>query len=136
MAPHLRKSRVKMAAKRVKKKKDEANPESEERHRLKRLAFSNGIISKTPAKASRHTNPSNTVLNHTGKDILKKSHRRNKYLFSFPAHLAPIGRGGKIGDLTDLGTKNPLLYVHFPQVFHRFLSTHFMCFSVYTFSVY
>ncbi|KAI9074326.1 hypothetical protein K1719_043698 [Acacia pycnantha] len=68
------------------KKKDEAskepNPEAAERQRLKRLAFSNGILSETPAKAPRRLNPSDAVLKHLGKDI---------------------------------GTKNPVLYVDFPQ---------------------
>ncbi|XP_028786234.1 DNA-binding protein RHL1-like [Neltuma alba] len=107
-----------MAIRRWKKKNEarkELNPEAAERQRLKRLAFSNGVISEIPAKASRRLNPSNTVLKHLGKDIVKKSQRRNKYLFSFPGHIAPIGRGGKIGDLKNLGTKNPVLYVDFPQ---------------------
>ncbi|XP_054804553.1 DNA-binding protein RHL1-like [Prosopis cineraria] len=91
------------------------NPEAAERLRLKGLAFSNGILSGTPANASLRLNPSNTVLKHPGKDIVKKFQRRNKFLFSFPGHIAPIGRGGKIGDLKDLEKKNPVLYVDFPQ---------------------
>ncbi|KAI9093319.1 hypothetical protein K1719_027333 [Acacia pycnantha] len=70
---------------------------------------------QTPAKAPRRLNPSDAVLKHLGKDIVKKSQRRKKYLFSFPGHIAPIGHGGWIGDLKNLGTKNPVLYVDFPQ---------------------
>lgn len=98
-----------------------ANPEAEERKRRKRVAFSKGILSEAPAKASTAAllSPSKTVTKHHGKDILRKSQRKNRFLFSFPGLLAPLS-GGKIGELKDLGTKNPILYLHFSQV--RFLS--------------
>uniref|UniRef100_A0A803MP19 DNA-binding protein RHL1 n=1 Tax=Chenopodium quinoa TaxID=63459 RepID=A0A803MP19_CHEQI len=90
------------------------NPETQERLRLKNLAYSNNIISHSPAKHFTPLNPSKTVIKHHGKDILKKSQRKNRYLFSFSGVLAPIS-GGKIGELTDLGSKNPALYLDFPQ---------------------
>ncbi|KAI8542590.1 hypothetical protein RHMOL_Rhmol08G0149500 [Rhododendron molle] len=94
----------------------EANPEAEERKRRKRVAFSKGILSEAPAKASTAAllSPSKTVTKHHGKDILRKSQRKNRFLFSFPGLLAPLS-GGKIGELKDLGTKNPILYLHFSQ---------------------
>ncbi|KAF7134490.1 hypothetical protein RHSIM_Rhsim08G0124800 [Rhododendron simsii] len=94
----------------------EANPEAEERKRRKRMAFSKGILSEAPAKASTAAllSPSKTVTKHHGKDILRKSQRKNRFLFSFPGLLAPLS-GGKIGELKDLGTKNPILYLHFSQ---------------------
>lgn len=92
-----------------------ANPEATERKRLKTLAFSNNILSQTPAKPLSPLMPSKMVAKHHGKDVVKKSQRKNKFLFSFPGLLAPIA-GGKIGDLKDLGTKNPVLYLDFPQV--------------------
>ncbi|CAB4280281.1 unnamed protein product [Prunus armeniaca] len=52
-------------------------------------------------------------LTLSGKDILKKSERKNRFLFSFRGLLAPIG-GGKIRALKNLGTKNPVLYLDFP----------------------
>ncbi|KAL6281793.1 hypothetical protein ACE6H2_018674 [Prunus campanulata] len=99
-----------------KKRKDEEdpNPEVTQRKRLKALAFSNNLLSEVPAKPHAPLAPSNTVVKHHGKDILKKSQRKNRFLFSFPGLLAPIG-GGKIGELKDLGTKNPVLYLDFPQ---------------------
>ncbi|KAL5545300.1 hypothetical protein UlMin_009084 [Ulmus minor] len=103
-----------------KKKKDvenggeKLNPEAIERRRLKTLAFSNNIISETPAKPRQPLTPSKLVIKNHGKDIVKKSQRKNRFLFSFPGLIAPIG-GGKIGDLKDLGTKNPVLYLDFPQ---------------------
>lgn len=103
------------AAKKV-ESSGEPNPEMKERKRLKGLAISNNILSETPAKSQVHLNPSKTVVKHRGKDILRKSQRKNRYLFSFPGLIAPVG-GGKIGELKDLGTKNPILYLDFPQVF-------------------
>ncbi|KAL0417340.1 UNVERIFIED_CONTAM: DNA-binding protein RHL1 [Sesamum latifolium] len=93
-----------------------ADPEGEERVRLKKLAFSTNVLSQTPPKLgpSPALAPSKTVIKHHGKDILRKSQRKNRYLFSFPGLLGPIS-GGKIGELKDLGTKNPILYLDFPQ---------------------
>ncbi|KAG4939846.1 hypothetical protein JHK86_045987 [Glycine max] len=91
------------------------NPETIERKRLKSLAISHNILSETPARSSVQLNPSSVVAKHHGKDIIKKSQRKSsRYLFSFPGLIAPIA-GGKIGDLKDLGTKNPVLYLDFPQ---------------------
>ncbi|PSS08341.1 DNA-binding protein [Actinidia chinensis var. chinensis] len=92
----------------------EANPEAEERKRLNKLAFSKGILSEAPAKPFSVLSPSKTVTKHHGTDILRKSHRKNRFLFSFPGLLAPVSCG-KVGDLKDLGTKNPILYLDFPQ---------------------
>lgn len=94
-----------------------ADPEAEERLRRKNLGFSRNILSNTAVKvdSSAALGPSKTVVKHQGRDILKKSQRKNKYLFSFPGLLGPIS-GGKIGELKDLGTKNPILYLDFPQV--------------------
>ncbi|CAK9312084.1 unnamed protein product [Citrullus colocynthis] len=99
-------------------KRDEAKGEIDSeiaaRKRLKKLAFSNHILSETQAKPQAYLSPSATVLKHHGKDIVKKSQRKNRFLFSFSGLLAPVS-GGKIGELKDLGTKNPILYLDFPQ---------------------
>lgn len=95
--------------------KGEIDPEIAARKRLKKLAFSNHILSETQAKPQAYLSPSATVLKHHGKDIVKKSQRKNRFLFSFSGLLAPVS-GGKIGELKDLGTKNPILYLDFPQV--------------------
>ncbi|EXC07785.1 hypothetical protein L484_002488 [Morus notabilis] len=91
------------------------NPEAAERKRLRSLAFSNNILSQTHAKTLSPLSPSKMVAKHHGKDIVKRSQRKNKFLFSFPGLLAPVA-GGKIGELKDLGTKNPVLYLDFPQI--------------------
>lgn len=101
-----------------------SNPEAIERKRLKSLAFYTEMLSEIPARSSIHLNPSSIVAKHHGKDIIKKSQRKSsRYLFSFPGLFAPIS-GGKIGDLKDLGTKNPILYIDFPQVLIRFSFKH------------
>lgn len=93
-----------------------SNPELEERKRLKKLAFSKTILSENPSRVgpSSALAPSKIVTKHHGTDILKKSQRKNRFLFSFPGLLGPVS-GGKIGELKDLGTRNPILYLDFPQ---------------------
>ncbi|KAJ4828754.1 hypothetical protein Tsubulata_035408, partial [Turnera subulata] len=109
---------------RAKKSKEEGsnesqNPEVLERKRLKSMAFSKGILSQAPtpaaARSQSYLHPSKTALKHHGADILRKSQRKNRFLFSFPGLLAPVASGGKIGELKDLSSKNPVLYLHFPQ---------------------
>ncbi|XAR55215.1 hypothetical protein NMG60_11035225 [Bertholletia excelsa] len=109
------------AKKEAEKALSEAHPEAEERKRRKRQAFSKGILSEAPAKTEA-LSPCKTVVKHHGRDILRKSQRKNRFLFSFPGLLAPIS-GGKIGELKDLGTKNPLLYLDFPQGQMKFFGT-------------
>lgn len=97
--------------------KEEGENGFSERKRLKRVALAKDIIvSDSRAKAEAALTPSNVVIKHHGKDILKKSQRKNRFLFSFPGLLAPLpAQGGKIGELKDLATKNPILYLHFPK---------------------
>lgn len=54
------------------------------------------------------------IIRCDGKDVSKKGHRKNKYLFSFPGLVAPVA-GGKFGDLSQLDSRNPVLYIDFPQ---------------------
>lgn len=91
-------------------------PEASERKRLKKLALKNNLLSETPAAPNSYVplSPSKQVIKHHGKDILRKFQRKNRFLFSFPGLLAPIS-GGKIGELKNLGSKNPILYLDFPQ---------------------
>lgn len=95
---------------------EQTNPEAEERKRLRKLAISKNLLSEAPAKASSLAlNPSKTVIKHHGADVLRKSTRKNRFLFSFPGLISPIS-GGKLGELKDLSSKNPILYLDFPQV--------------------
>ncbi|KAI5079822.1 hypothetical protein GOP47_0005301 [Adiantum capillus-veneris] len=54
------------------------------------------------------------ILNSDLRDVVKKGHRKSKYLFAFPGLLSPVA-GGKLGELTNLDSRNPVLYVEFPQ---------------------
>ncbi|MCD7449793.1 hypothetical protein HAX54_001530 [Datura stramonium] len=92
----------------------EPNPVMDEKKRLKKLAISKQMLSENPSRVNNSLSPSKTVIKHHGKDVLRKSQRKNRFLFSLPGLLAPIS-GGKIGELKDLGTKNPILYLDFPQ---------------------
>lgn len=113
--------------KEVRESSRQLDPAGTERKRLKRLAFANNILSETPVKVHQPLSPSKAVIKHHGKDILKKSQRKNRFLFSFPGLLAPVA-GGKIGELKDLGTKNPVLYLDFPQVLCSLCS--FICLPI------
>ncbi|KAH7550651.1 hypothetical protein JRO89_XS13G0238000 [Xanthoceras sorbifolium] len=103
---------VRASSSKSSKKVDDKNIE---RTRLKNLAIKKRIVSETPAKGFTPLGPTKQVVKHHGKDILRKSsQRKNRFLFSFPGLLGPIG-GGKIGELKNLGTQNPVLYLDFPQ---------------------
>lgn len=102
--------------------KMEDNAENRERQRLRKLAFSRKLISQTRSNPSRPLQPTKVILNSDGKDIVKKGQRKSKYLFSFPCLVAPVS-GGKMGELVHLDTKNPVLYVDFPQGRLKFFGT-------------
>ncbi|KAL5983052.1 hypothetical protein ACLOJK_017132 [Asimina triloba] len=102
------------AKKGAKEEKPQTDPEAENRKRLKSLAFSKNLLSRAAAKPVSPLPPSKTLQKHQSRDIVKKGQRKNRFLFSFPGLLAPVS-GGKIGELKDLGTKNPILYLDFPQ---------------------
>ena len=83
--------------------------------RLKGAALSRKLLSRTQAKILNPVEPSKLVLKQRGKDIVKKGQRKNKFLFSLPGLLGPVS-GGKIGELSSLNTRNPVLYLEFPKV--------------------
>lgn len=85
-----------------------------ESKRLRELAFSRGLLSEKKAVPEVPLRPHAGIIRCDGKDICKKGHRKNKYLFSFPGLAAPVA-GGKFGDLTQLDSRNPVLYVDFSQ---------------------
>lgn len=109
--------------------RSQPNQEIEERKRLKSLAISRNLQSNAPSKPISPLSPSKLILKHQGRDIIKKGQRKNRFLFSFPGLLAPIS-AGKIGELKDLGTKNPVLYMDFPQVKRQILSFFYFFFNL------
>jgi hypothetical protein len=95
-----------------------ADAEADERRRLRSLAFSNGLLQRgDPAAPRAPLAPAAAVTRLQGRDVVRRGgQRKSRYLFSFPGLLAPAASGGRVGELADLGTKNPLLYLEFPQV--------------------
>ncbi|CAM0880637.1 unnamed protein product [Alopecurus aequalis] len=99
--------------------------EAEERRRLRSLAVSNGLLQRGEPAAPRAALPtSNAVTRLQGRDIVRRGQRKSRFLFSFPGLLAPAASGGRIGELADLGTKNPVLYLEFPHGRMKLLGTH------------
>lgn len=99
------------------------DPESEEKKRLRSLAVSKKILRRSPANASAPLHPSKAVVKLQGRDIVKRGQRKSRYLFSFPGLIAPLA-GGKVGELANLSTKNPVLYLDFPQGRLKLFGTH------------
>ncbi|KAG0577547.1 hypothetical protein KC19_5G164300 [Ceratodon purpureus] len=85
-----------------------------ESKRLRELAVERGLLGEKRDVPEESFVPHAGILRCDGKDICKKGHRKNKYLFSFPGLVAPVA-GGKFGDLSQLDSRNPVLYVDFPQ---------------------
>ncbi|XP_065026106.1 DNA-binding protein RHL1-like isoform X1 [Musa acuminata AAA Group] len=114
-------------AKRKKESEDEearpVDPETEEKRRLRSLAFSRKLLRRAPSLPSAPLEPSKAVVRLQGRDLVKRGQRKSRYLFSFPGLLAPLS-AGRIGELADLGTKNPVLYLEFPQGRMKLFGTH------------
>ncbi|RWV94310.1 hypothetical protein GW17_00043163 [Ensete ventricosum] len=113
--------------KRKKETEDEearpVDPETEEKRRLRSLAFSRKLLRRSPSLPSAPLEPSKAVVRLQGRDLVKRGQRKSRYLFSFPGLLAPLS-AGRIGELADLGTKNPVLYLEFPQGRMKLFGTH------------
>lgn len=95
-----------------------ADAGTDERRRLRSLAFSNGLLQRGDPPAPRASlAPSAAVARLQGRDIVRRGgQRKSRFLFSFPGLLAPAASAGRLGELADLGTKNPVLYLEFPKV--------------------
>ncbi|KAK8921399.1 DNA-binding protein RHL1 [Platanthera zijinensis] len=110
-------------AEREEKGPPSVDPEAEEKKRLRSLAVSKKILRRSPANASAPLEPSKAVVKLQGRDIVKRGQRKSRYLFSFPGLIAPLS-GGKVGELANLSTKNPVLYLEFPQGRLKLFGTH------------
>ncbi|KAL6603364.1 hypothetical protein ACP70R_043725 [Stipagrostis hirtigluma subsp. patula] len=110
----------------VKKPAAPADAETDERRRLRSVAISNGLLRRGEQAAPRAPlAPSGAVTRLQGRDIVRRGgQRKTRFLFSFPGLLTPAASGGRVGELADLGTKNPVLYLEFPQGRMKLLGTH------------
>ncbi|KAF0902208.1 hypothetical protein E2562_014447 [Oryza meyeriana var. granulata] len=106
-----------------------ADAEADERRRLRSVAFSSGLLQRgEPAAPRSALAPSSAVARLQGRDIVRRGgQRKSRFLFSFPGLLAPAASaasGGRVGELADLGSKNPVLYLEFPQGRMKLFGTH------------
>ncbi|KAI3423995.1 hypothetical protein D9Q98_009828 [Chlorella vulgaris] len=113
----------KAAAKAAKAAQDAAEPDAVESRRLQDAAFDAGVLSRTRRLSSTILPPTKLMLRADGKDITKKaSHRKGRYLLVFNFQLAPAA-AGKLGTLTHLDSKNPVLYLDFPLGRYKLFGT-------------
>jgi hypothetical protein len=78
-------------------------------------AFDKGILSRTRRLSASTLPPSKVMIKAGGKDIVKKStNRKGRYILVFNCQLAPAA-AGKLGTLSKLDTKNPVMYIDFPN---------------------
>jgi len=95
----------------------EESPEDAENKRLKKLACKRKILQTTQfSDAPAHKFPKG-LLKYDGANINNKSSSRGKsrFLFVFPGKLDVKNTGGKFGTLDKLTSKNPILYVDYPE---------------------
>ncbi|KAL4855763.1 DNA-binding protein RHL1 [Chlorella vulgaris] len=113
----------KAAAKAAKAAQDAAEPDAIESRRLQDAAFDAGVLSRTRRLSSTVLPPTKLMLRADGKDITKKaSHRKGRYLLVFNFQLAPAA-AGKLGTLTHLDSKNPIMYLDFPRGRYKLFGT-------------
>lgn len=94
-----------------------------ENTRLKSEACLKGLVSRHGQTPTVDLDIPPVLKKCQGKDIVKKSStRKNRYLLLFNALIAPV-KGGKVGTLAHLDTKNPVMYLDFPQGRLKFLGT-------------
>ncbi|CAK0784859.1 hypothetical protein CVIRNUC_008064 [Coccomyxa viridis] len=110
----------------AKSQDDDRAPENEaawhESKRLQELAYK-GMLSETRRMCTEEAVPSKVLLKADGKDIAKKSSlRKGRYLFNINAQIAGAAEG-RMGALSQLDTKNPVLYLNFPEGRLKFLGT-------------
>mmetsp|Transcript_450 Transcript_450/g.1341 ORF Transcript_450/g.1341 Transcript_450/m.1341 type:complete len:428 (-) Transcript_450:106-1389(-) len=87
---------------------------SEEDKRLRELAQELQIHDQEHRLCTEEVPFRKPLCNADGKDILKKSStRKGRYLFHIAAQLQPA-LGGRLGILTNLDSRNPVLYFDFP----------------------
>ncbi|CAL8462872.1 g2406 [Coccomyxa elongata] len=93
-----------------------------ESKRLQDIAYE-GMISKTRRMCTNELMPSKVLTKADGKDITKKSSaRKGRYLLNINAKIAALA-AGRMGALAQLDSKNPVLYIDFPEGRLKFFGT-------------
>ncbi len=120
---HSRRS-VAAMGKRAASSDKETTPEERESMRLKRKARSLGLLSDSLKKGSPSRVP-RALRKYNGMNINNKASGRGKrkFLFLFPGRLDIKCNGGRLGTLAKLSTRNPVLYIEYPQGRMKLLGT-------------
>ncbi|KAK9907633.1 hypothetical protein WJX75_007295 [Coccomyxa subellipsoidea] len=94
----------------------------EESKRLQDIAYG-GMLSKTRRMCTNEILPSKVLAKADGKDITKRSSvRKGRYLLNINAKIAAAA-AGRMGALAQLDSKNPVLYIDFPEGRMKFFGT-------------
>ncbi|GAX84372.1 hypothetical protein CEUSTIGMA_g11794.t1 [Chlamydomonas eustigma] len=94
-----------------------------ESKRLKDKALKTGLLTEEKFKQSEQLLASKALTKCNGYDIVKKSSaRKSRYLVVINAQLAPAA-AGRMGTLSNLDSKNPVMYLEFPQGRIKMLGT-------------
>eukprot|EP00963_Diacronema_lutheri_P011067 scaffold1314_cov386-Pavlova_lutheri.AAC.25 len=91
--------------------------------RLLNKAKRRGVLADNRPRVPEERPASSALLQSHGFDVVKKStQRKQRYLMVFPGQLAPAG-AGEMGQLDQLDTQNPVMYLQFPQGRLKLLGT-------------
>ncbi|KAK9820422.1 hypothetical protein WJX72_010106 [[Myrmecia] bisecta] len=83
--------------------------------RLTEQARSAGVLCSTRRQSTHPCAPSKVLVQADGKDVVKKSSlRKGRYLLNLNCQLAGLA-AGRLGTLAQLDTRNPVLYINFPE---------------------
>eukprot|EP00798_Chlamydomonas_sp_ICE-L_P016747 gene16747-23020_t len=89
--------------------------ETEESSRLLQKSLEVGMLSKEPARKCKSLRLSKVLSKCNGCDVVKKSTvRKGRYMVVLNFQIAPAA-AGKLGTLTRLDTRNPVMYIDFPN---------------------
>ncbi|GLI61961.1 hypothetical protein VaNZ11_004524, partial [Volvox africanus] len=101
----------------------EQQAQQKECDRLKEQALDTGVLTDEVGRVTIQLPLSKALVRANGKDIVKKSStRKNRYLVVVNALLAPA-TAGRMGTLTRLDTRNPVMYLDFPEGRLKFFGT-------------
>ncbi|KAK9861928.1 hypothetical protein WJX84_007885 [Apatococcus fuscideae] len=100
-----------------------SNPEQLEAARIQQQAYDSGVLAKTRRLNTKQLPPDKALRRSDGQDIVKKSSiRKGRYLLNICAKIAPAA-AGRLGTLAGLDSRNPVLYMDFPEGRLKFLGT-------------
>ncbi|GIL51317.1 hypothetical protein Vafri_7332 [Volvox africanus] len=101
----------------------EQQAQQKECDKLKEQALDTGVLTDEVVRITTQLPLSKALVKANGKDIVKKSStRKNRYLVIVNALLAPA-TAGRMGTLARLDSRNPVMYLDFPEGRLKFFGT-------------